>query len=234
MAYGTFSRSRTRTCSARSVCNPCWRSSRAVDHTVDSGRVSRATSTISAITPTWPKMIWPPIWPLSPITDVRASGTTMPIVHSTCEKLTSLPRFLSSAASAMVAIETGRSAPVQRPARMAPISSMREARGEDVESHRDGDADHRHAEHRLAAESVTQPTAGGRADGDTHGEREGQDADLVARDAERLLIDDEGVARGDDGRGVQIGRHAGHHGDVPRIRTFACERSSRHGLPFIG
>ena len=44
----------------------------------------------------------------------------MPIIHSTWEKLTSFPRLVSSPASEIVEIDTGRSAPVDRPPRIAP------------------------------------------------------------------------------------------------------------------
>ena len=65
----------------------------------------------------------PPVCPMPPKTTPRAWDTMMPSSQRMCEKETRRPRLPGGASSAIIARETGKSAPTARPSRITPTYS---------------------------------------------------------------------------------------------------------------
>ena len=113
-AYGADSSTRAPLRWARTVVRPARRSSRATRHTRDSGTVSRATKTTPAMT-AMPVNTIVTTSARSPTTATAVRVAAMPAIQRRLVKTSMRPRCRSSAASEIVASETGRSAPMPSP-----------------------------------------------------------------------------------------------------------------------
>ena len=79
------------------------------------------------------------------------------------------------------------------------------------------DHHHRGQEHPTPAVAIFQTATGERADGDAQGQRGGQDADLSRGDPDGVLVEHQGGAGADDGRGVDVRGHPADQRHPPGI-----------------